>query len=86
MRGLDKSKGFFVFLILLGAISGSFIGDLIGTRIQALSFLKNMYSIGTLEPLSLNLKVLTISFGINFNVNLMSIFGIILAIILYRKS
>lgn len=86
MRGLDKSKGFLVFVVLLGAICGSLLGDLLGSNIEVLHFLKNVYSVGTSTPLSLDLKVLTISFGMKFNINLMSIFGIILAIILYRKS
>ncbi|SKA75286.1 protein of unknown function [Clostridium sp. USBA 49] len=86
MRGLDKSKGFLAFIIFLGAISGSLLGDLLGSRFEKLYFLKNIYSIGTSKPLSLDLKILTISLGINFNINLMSILGIILSIILYRNN
>ena len=85
MRGSEKSIGFLIFVILLGAICGSLIGDLLGANINALKFLKNIYTIGTSKPLTLDLKVLSLSFGINFNINLMSILGIILAIILYRK-
>lgn len=85
MKGSGKSTGFLIFVILLGAIFGSLIGDLLGTNIKALQFLKNVYSIGTSNPLTLNLKVLSLSFGINFNINLMSIFGIVLAIISYRR-
>lgn len=85
MRGSEKSIGFLIFVILLGAICGSLIGDLLGANINALKFLKNIYTIGTAKPLTLDLKVLSLSFGINFNINLMSILGIILAIILYRK-
>lgn len=85
MRGSEKSIGFLIFVILLGAICGSLIGDLLGANINALKFLRNIYTIGTSKPLTLDLKVLSLSFGINFNINLMSILGIILAIILYRK-
>jgi hypothetical protein len=85
LRGSEKSTGFLIFIILLGAICGSLIGDLLGANIKALDFLKSIYSIGTSKPLTLDLKVLSLSFGINFNVNIMSILGIILAIILYRK-
>lgn len=85
MRGSEKSTGFLIFIILLGAICGSLLGDMLGSNVKALDFLKNVYSIGTSKPLTLDLKVLSLSFGINFNVNLMSILGIILAIILYKK-
>ncbi|MCM8710362.1 DUF4321 domain-containing protein [Clostridium sp. SYSU_GA19001] len=86
MKGLDKSKGFFIFTVFLGAIGGSLLGDMLGTNIKFLHALKSVYSIGTSKPITLDLKVLSLSFGLNYNVNLMSIFGIVLAIILYRKA
>jgi hypothetical protein len=71
--------------MLIGAISGSFIGELLGDNIHALEFLKNTYTIGMRSPMLIDLKVLAVNFGINFNINIMSIIGIVLAIILYRK-
>lgn len=85
MKSAEKRNRYFVFFILIGAISGSFIGELLGDNINALRFLKNTYTIGMAHPMLIDIKVLTVTFGINFNVNIMSIFGIILAIILYRK-
>lgn len=85
MRGSEKSTRFMIFVILLGAICGSLIGDLLGSNIKALHFLKNVYAVGISKPLTLDLRVLSLSFGANFNINLMAILGIILAIILYRK-
>lgn len=85
MRGSEKSRGFLFFIILIGAICGSLIGDMLGSNIKYLSPLKSAYSIGTSRPLSIDLKILSISFGINFSISIMSIIGIILAIILYRK-
>jgi hypothetical protein len=81
----NRRTGFFVFIVFLGAITGSLIGDILGASISSLNFFKNVYSVGTSQPLYLNLKVIGITFGINFSVNLMSIIGIILAIILIRK-
>jgi hypothetical protein len=71
--------------MLIGAISGSLIGELLGENINALRFLKNTYTIGMSTPMLIDLKVLSVTFGLNFNVNIMSIIGIVLAIILYRK-
>lgn len=85
MRGSEKSKGFLFFIILIGAICGSLIGDMLGNHIKSLSILKTAYAIGTNKPLSIDLKILSLSFGVNFNISIMSIVGIILAIILYRK-
>lgn len=85
MKSTEKRNSYFIFFILIGAISGSLIGELIGSNIGALDFLKSTYTIGMSNPMLIDLKVLTITFGINFNINIMSIIGIVLAIILYRK-
>ena len=85
MRNGEKHTGFLIFLILLGAISGKLVGDIIGNSIKGLSFFKVSYAIGTSTPINLDLKVLTVTFGVNFNFNIMSIIGVILAIILYKR-
>ena len=85
MKSAEKRNQYFIFFILIGAISGSLIGELLGDNINALKFLKSTYSIGMGNPMLIDLKVLAVTFGINFNINIMSIIGIILAIILYRK-
>lgn len=84
MKGSGKSSIFFVFLVLLGALTGSLLGDMLGD-ISALTFLKHVYSIGTSAPFNLNLRFVTFTFGFNLNMNIMSIIGVIVAIILYRK-
>ena len=85
MKSTEKRNPYFIFFILIGAITGSFIGELLGDNISALEFLKNTYTIGMTSPMLIDLKVLAVTFGINFKINIMSIIGIILAIILYRK-
>ena len=85
MKNGEKHRGFFIFIILLSAIGGKFIGDIAGNSIKGLSFLKTSFAIGTTTPINLDLKVLAITFGINFNLNIMSIIGVILAIILYKR-
>ena len=85
MKTTEKRNPYFIFFILIGAITGSFIGELLGDNINALEFLKNTYTIGMTSPMLIDLKVLAVTFGINFKINIMSIIGIILAIILYRK-
>jgi len=84
LKGSGKSSAFFIFLILLGALTGSLLGEML-SDITALNFLKHVYTIGTGSPVTLNLGVFTLNFGLNLNLNIMSIVGIIVAIILYRK-
>ncbi|MCI1945812.1 DUF4321 domain-containing protein [Clostridium luticellarii] len=85
MKGAEKRKGFLWLFIFLGAILGSVLGDAIGNNFSFLSLFKDSYSVGMTEPVVLNLKVMTATFGVNFKVNIMTIIGIIMAIILYRK-
>lgn len=84
LKGSGKSTAFFIFFILLGALTGSLLGEMLGD-ITALNFMKHVYTIGTGSPVTLNLGVFALSFGLNLNLNIMSIVGIIVAIILYRK-
>jgi hypothetical protein len=85
LRGAEKSIGFLWFIIFLGAVGGSLVGDILGNNLSFLSFLKNSYAIGMSTPIVLNLKVMDITLGLNFNINIMTIIGIIMAIILYRR-
>ncbi|MBV7273079.1 DUF4321 domain-containing protein [Clostridium thailandense] len=85
MRGAEKSISFLWFVIFLGAVFGSLIGDILGSSLGILSFLRNSYSIGMSTPIVLNLKIMVLTLGLNFNINIMTIIGIIMAIILYRR-
>ena len=85
VRGAEKSISFLWFVIFLGAVCGSLIGDVLGNSLHILSFLRTSYAIGTTTPIILNLKVMSLTLGLNFNINVMTIIGIIMAIILYRR-
>lgn len=80
-----KDSKYFIFLILLGGIGGTIAGNILGTNFQTLGFLKSVYYIGTAKPLVLDLNVLSLTFGISISINIMTIIGIVLAIMLYRK-
>ncbi|MEG2353711.1 MAG: DUF4321 domain-containing protein [Clostridium sp.] len=85
---MKKTQGgapYFIFIVILGAISGTLLGDILGSHIEALSILKLNYEIGINTPLLLNLKFIVLTIGLSCNVNIMSIVGIILAIIIYKK-
>lgn len=85
MVSSDGKNRLLAFVILLGAISGNFIGDILGSNVKMLSFLKIPYPIGTYSPFILNLKMVKLTFGINFNMNIMAVVGITIAMLLYRK-
>jgi len=85
LKNSERKTREYIFVILLAAISGSFIGEVLSKSVRFLDILGRSYSIGLSDPFLLDLKVIGITFGIYFNINLMSIICVILAIILFRK-
>ncbi len=80
-----KTAKEYVFITLLGAISGSFIGEFLGNTFKALDFLGKNYFIGLKNPLVIDLKVLELTFGLWFGLNLMAIVGMVSAIVLFKR-
>lgn len=85
MRNIEKKGKYLFYTVLLGAISGTFVGDILGNGVSVLRFLKNTYNVGMTKPFILDLKFINLTFGVDLNVNIMTIVGIILAIIIYKK-
>ncbi|KYH34475.1 hypothetical protein CLTEP_15230 [Clostridium tepidiprofundi DSM 19306] len=80
-----KARGYLILYVIIGAITGTFIGEVLGSHFKILRFLEHSYHIGMTKPFYLDLHVMGITFGINFNINIMSMIGVILAIIIYRE-
>lgn len=74
-----------VLMVCVGALGGTLLGEILGSKFKVLNFLKQSYVIGTPKNLYFDLKIINLTFGINFYINLMTIIGIVLAIIIYRK-
>ncbi|SFB31603.1 DUF4321 domain-containing protein [Clostridium frigidicarnis] len=85
MRDLKGKAGLSLVLIILFAILGNLLGELLGNNIQTLTFLKEFYSIGFTEPLTLDLGIVSTTLGITFKLNIMSMLGIIFAIFVVKK-
>ena len=75
-------------IIILGALIGSVIGEVIATLAPG-GLLERIFSRGInpglTPPAVLDLKVLTLTFGLTMKVNLSSLLGIVLALLIYRK-
>ncbi|WP_234121477.1 DUF4321 domain-containing protein [Clostridium hydrogenum] len=82
---MNKSFKYYLLFILIGGIGGTFVGEILGNHFSMLSFLKVSYNIGTAKPFVIDFKILSFTFGLNININLMSIVCMILAIIIYKK-
>lgn len=82
MRSNNRNPWVLVLLILFGIIIGGIIGDLLGDQIQ---FLDKSYAIGLQEPIHLDLNVIELTFGLMFNINIASVIGFILSLVIFRK-
>lgn len=78
----NRKHSTLIIILIIGVILGSFIGDLFSDSVDILS--KN-YSIGMKSPLKLDLKVLDLTLGFNITINLASVIGFILALLIYKK-
>ncbi len=81
-----SDKKFWVFLIFL--FSGIIIGGLLGevaSNVSWLSWLGYGQSFGLTEPLVLDIAILQLTFSIMVHLNVASIIGIVIAIIIYKK-
>ena len=78
-------KNFIVLLlfVLCGIVVGGLIGEL--TKNTSLSWLSYGQSFGLSNPVTLDIGILQLTFGIMFKINISSILGLILGVILYRK-
>jgi hypothetical protein len=77
---LAKTVGTTLLFILLGGILGGYLGDLIALLIP-LGFFHDVFSagfsIGFNNPLVVDLRVIVLTFGIKYSLNLLGLIGMI---------
>lgn len=84
MATREKNIWILMLFILSGLVIGGLLGELAG-QIDFLWWLSYGQSFGLSSPIQLDLNILTISFGLMFKINIASIIGLIIAILVYRK-
>jgi hypothetical protein len=86
MASTSRKNSWALFLLLLaGIVLGSFIGMLC-QNVSFLSWLNYGKTFGLESPVVLNLGVLVLTFGLTIDINIASIIGVIIAIIIYRLA
>ena len=79
-----KSAWLLLIFILSVLVVGGLIGELT-SKVSWLWWLSYSKSFGLETPLTLDLSVIKISFGLMIKMNLASIIGMLLALLVYRK-
>lgn len=89
MRGSSgRGVGILILFLITGAILGGLLGELIAgsTALSGLApYLIKTFSILDVPPVVINLYVIKLVVGFALNPNLISILGMIVAILLFRR-
>lgn len=84
MATKDKNIWVLLIFILAGLVVVGLLGEL-ASRVDFLWWLSYGNSFGLAEPLVLDLNIIKITFALTIKVNIASIIGILLSILIYRK-
>ena len=79
----NKNTWICILFILSGLVIGGLLGNL-ASNVSALSWLNYGKEFGISSPFVLDLSFLKLTFGIMFYMNVSSIVGLIIALVIYR--
>lgn len=82
MKTTYRSVWMLLLLILVGLVIGSFLGEVLG---QEFNFLNKGYKLGLNPPFTLDLSVVQLTFGFVIDVNVASVLGMLIAILIFKK-
>lgn len=81
MRNTKRNGWILLLMLICGIIIGGFVGEILGNLVP---ILKYGYNLGV-SPHTYDLRVIKLTFGLTFNINMFSILGIIVSILIFRK-
>ncbi|MGM9539547.1 DUF4321 domain-containing protein [Anaerovibrio sp.] len=86
---LSKSYGTLALYVVIGAILGGLLGELL-SGVDALSslmpYLKNPYPVIDVAPSVIDIYVIKLTVGFAFSPNLMSIIGVVIAVWIFKHT
>lgn len=78
-----KNNWILLVILLCGIVLGGYLGTL-ASRVSFLSWLGYGSTFGLTSPVVLDLGILVFTFGLTITINIASIIGLIIGIIVYR--
>lgn len=84
MATKEKNIWILLIFILSGLVVGGLIGEL-ATKVNWLWWLSYSGSFGIDTPITLDLSILNLTFGLTFKINIASIIGLVVSIFIYKK-
>ena len=80
---IKKNNWTLLVILLCGIVLGGFLGQL-ASHVHVLSWLAYGKTFGLTSPVVLDLGILVLTFGLTVTINIASIIGLIISIIVYR--
>lgn len=80
---IKKNNWTLLVILLCGIVLGGFLGQL-ASHVSFLSWLAYGNTFGLTSPVVLDLGILVLTFGLTITINIASIIGLIIGIIVYR--
>ena len=84
MATRDKNIWILLIFICCGLVIGGLLGQM-ASQVEWLNWLSYGQTFGLSEPLIIELNVIKLTFGLMLNINVASIIGMAIALLLYRK-
>ena len=84
MATRDKNIWILLIFILSGLVLGGLLGEL-ASQVDFLWWLSYGQEFGLANPITLDLSVIALTFGMTFKINIASIIGMAVAIFIYKK-
>lgn len=85
---MRRGLGLLLLAIVVGLVVGSLLGELLGQFVSS-PWTKEVLTrgpmLGLAPPATLDLRLLSVTFGILFKVNVLGVIGIIVAVIIVRR-
>ena len=85
--GNSKSVGIMILFLVIGAVLGGILGEIVaGMSLGGIApYLVKTYPIFDIPPVPVNLYVMKLVIGFSLHPSIISIAGIVLAFLIYRK-
>lgn len=83
-----RSVWLILMVVVAGLVVGSLLGDLLGSLLpagRARDLITRGPTIGLTPPATLDLRLLTLTFGLSLRVNLVGVIGIVIAALTLRR-
>ena len=85
---VQRGIGLVVLVVVAGLVVGSLLGELLGALLpagRAQDLITRGPTIGLAPPATLDLRFLSVTFGLSLKVNLVGVLGIVIAALTLRR-